>query len=515
MTLFTLNTGCYRSAGNLKIALGCLIMVISLISCGPSKDETLLTEGQQLATKYCGNCHLTPGPELLDKVTWRENVLPAMAERLGVEVLEGNMYLHSQQSTISSPDWQKLLKYYETLAPDSLTKPGQTAPNALQNELFKLLKPAEDSAIASTMVVKFDTLVKELLVGPASEPALYSYNQKLDKTFLEKLISPPVNISFSAEKSGKYIITAMGGMRALDETRGQISLISKDKQAGIVQISRELIRPIETTPVDFNQDNLTDYLVCAFGHNLGGLYLLKQLPDHTFQKVVVKEVPGATHTTIRDFNNDGWPDIMALFAHGDEGIWVFLNNKKGGFEERNILRFPPVYGSSSFQLMDMNADGKEDILYTAGDNSDYSRILKPYHGVYVFTNTGNLTFKQTFFYPINGCTKAVAADFDQDGKVEMATIAFFADLKNKPYEKFLYFKSDPLKPLNFAPFIALPDKMGRWICMDAGDWDGDGDMDIALGNFSRGFLNQERIQPDWNVKMPFVILQNNTISKSK
>ena len=75
---------------------------------------------------------------------------------------------------------------------------------------------------------------------------------------------------------------------------------------------------------------------------------------------------------------------------------MFLNDKKGGFTSTNLLRFPPVYGSSSFQLVDFNNDGKPDILYTSGDNSDYSKVLKSFHGVYIFLNQGDFKFKQCY-----------------------------------------------------------------------------------------------------------------------
>ena len=146
-----------------------------------------------------------------------------------------------------------------------------------------------------------------------------------------------------------------------------------------------------------------------------------------FTKLPIREVAGAIQATVGDFNADGWPDLMVLFAHADEGIWLFLNDQKGGFTEQNLLRFPSVYGSTSFQLVDFNKDGRLDILYTCGDNSDYSKVLKPYHGLYIYLNQGNFRYRQAYFYPINGCTKAVATDFDQDGDLDIATIAFFAD----------------------------------------------------------------------------------------
>jgi hypothetical protein len=143
------------------------------------------------------------------------------------------------------------------------------------------------------------------------------------------------------------------------------------------------------------------------------------------------------------------PILMVLFAHDDESIRLFTNMGNGSFAVTRILTFPPVYGSSGFQLVDFDKDGLLDILYTCRDNADLSSILKPFHGVYIYRNKGDWNFEQAYFYPVNGCTKAIAADFDNDGDMDLASIAFFADFKNKPEEKFLYFEQDG--PFHFCP----------------------------------------------------------------
>ncbi|WP_431214812.1 FG-GAP-like repeat-containing protein [Puia sp. P3] len=90
-----------------------------------------------------------------------------------------------------------------------------------------------------------------------------------------------------------------------------------------------------------------------------------------------------------------------------------------------MLRWPPSYGSSYFELADFNGDGFADIVYTCGDNADFSPVLKPYHGVYIYLNDGHNSFRPWYFFPINGCYKAVARDFDGDGDLDLAAIAFF------------------------------------------------------------------------------------------
>lgn len=489
------------------------------MACHNGRENKLLQQGKELAKTHCSGCHLFPDPELLDKESWKEGVLPAMALQFGIEVLQGNVYLHNKQSVLSSEDWQKIIHYYESLAPDSLKKsPEKTTTSNWA--IFQLKKPTADSSqIASTLMTVINRSEKEIYTSSLSKPGLYTWNNNFVSRLLIDLASPAVDITFSDQSvPAASIITCMGGMRALDTTKGDIfSLIRKSK--GIytkTKIEQQLTRPIQSRPIDFNKDGLTDYIICGFGHNKGGLFILKQLADKSFEKIPVRETPGATQSVTGDFNNDGWEDIMALFAHADEGIWLFINDKKGGFESKNILRFPSVYGSSSFQLVDMNQDGKLDIVYTAGDNSDYSRILKPYHGLYIYLNQGDVNdapvnFKKSYFYPINGCTKAIATDFDQDGDVDIATIAFFPDFKNKPYESFMYFENAqvPTKvQLDFKPNALPIHKNGRWICMDVNDYDGDGDEDIVLGNFSKGFLNQEQFKADWDIHTPFIVLEN-------
>lgn len=199
---------------------------------------------------------------------------------------------------------------------------------------------------------------------------------------------------------------------------------------------------------------------------------------------------------------------MVLFAHDDEGIWMFTNDRQGGFRSENILRFPLVFGSTSFQLTDINKDGLKDIILTNGDNADYSPVLKPYHGLRIYLNKGGYEYEEAYFYPVNGTTKAIAEDFDNDGDLDIATISFFADMKSDLSGSFIYFEQK--NELTFDPLVVPIQEYGRWIVMDAVDFDRDGDVDIVLGNFSRWFMNEENFEQTWNTQIPILLLLNNT-----
>nr|WP_234461974.1 VCBS repeat-containing protein [Pedobacter segetis] len=225
--------------------------------------------------------------------------------------------------------------------------------------------------------------------------------------------------------------------------------------------------------------------------------------DDTYEKIILKNKPGAINTIIDDYNKDGLKDVWELFAQGDEGISVFTNKGNNIMEERQVLRFPPSYGSTSFDLVDFNHDGYKDIIYTCGDNADYTPILKPYHGVYIFLNDGKNNFTQKYFYPINGCYKAIARDFDGDGQIDIAAISFFPS-SLQPEEAFTYLKNNG--NFNFSPYkLPLGTPFEKGITMDVADLDGDGKLDILLGN---GYYSSD--ESNKHIEPLFIVLKNKT-----
>ena len=232
---------------------------------------------------------------------------------------------------------------------------------------------------------------------------------------------------------------------------------------------------------------------------------MENLGNNKYEKHILKDVPGAIKVYIKDVNHDGLPDIWALFAQGEEGIFLFTNKGNGNFDQEEVLRFPPSNGSSYFEFADFNKDGFPDILYTCGDNADYTPVLKPYHGVYIFLNDQTNHFKQKYFFPINGCYKAIARDFDGDGDLDIASIAFSPDYIHQPLESFVYLKNNG--NFDFQPYTFPKADIGRWLTMDAGDIDGDGKIDIILGNFSIGPVMMKH-EVNWKKSPIFLVLKN-------
>jgi hypothetical protein len=479
----------------------------------PPTLQDQIADGHDLAAKYCVSCHRFPDPSLIDRMSWVNGVLPAMGKELGVHMFMGQ-YFSDDKSALSTSDWQKIVTYYKNTAPVNLIIPKPAVAPLSDWAIFSLERPKNVNKFmpGMTTMITFNPNDHQVYTADAANN-LYKWDAGLNSKLVGKFDSPVTGINYFDKPDGTNtaIVTCIGNMAPVNAYKGKVLLVNLgNKNKKPVLITDSLPRPVQTVAADFNKDGLMDYAVCGFGHDNGALYLLQQQPNHTFKKIVISSIAGGEQLITGDFNNDGWPDIMCLFAQADEGIRMFLNDHKGGFITKTLLRFPPVYGSSSFQLVDFNHDGKPDILYTCGDNSDFSKVMKPYHGVYIFTNQGDWKFKQTYFYHINGCTKAIASDFNHDGHLDIAAIAFFADFKYHPQEGFTYLEQK-------APNLFIAHEIpihtdGRWLTMDIADIDNDGYDDIILGNFStpgRGLVNQTGFTPNWDHNEPIIVLKNN------
>jgi hypothetical protein len=501
-----------------------VVTISWLTSCSnknkPYSVQDDIDDGRQLATKYCTLCHQLPSPALVDRASWISGVLPAMAKQLHIQNYMGQYYADGT-SLLNIVQWQKIVTYYSKTSPINLVIPKPAVQPLKDWAIFSLLKPVvkPDGQSAMTTLLAFNPFDKQFYSGDAANN-FYKWDKKLNSKLVKSMPSPVTGVIFNkdADNSESAILTCIGVMAPINVAKGkviEVKLNGKVKDDQQIIIGDSLPRAVQTVAADFNKDGLIDYVVCGFGHDNGGLFLLQQQPNHTYAKKLIRNEAGGEQLITGDFNNDGWPDVMCLFAQADEGIWMFLNDHKGGFITQNLLHFPAVYGSSSFQLIDFNHDGKPDILYTCGDNSDYSKVLKPYHGIYIFTNQGNWKFKQTYFYHIDGCTKDIAADFDNDGDLDIATIAFFADFKYHPSAGFTYLEQT--SPGKFMPHELPIDTYGRWLTMEVGDIDQDGKLDIILGNFAtpgRGLVNQKGFAPQWDKKNPVIVLKNISTSKA-
>lgn len=498
-----------------------IIIAASMLLFVSCKQNESTEDGQKLAKTYCVSCHSFPEPELLDKKSWEQYMLPRMGVFLGViehdslrNILVANDVerqiadasgIFPKQQVVTDEEWQKIKAFYLQNAPDQLPAPAKKeiskglASFTTEIPVYKLSPP-------SVTMAEIDTLSHALFIGDANSQSLSVFSPGLEFIQGAKVGETPVSM---AEFSNEYLVTMMGSFSPTDVGSGYILSLPKGngKTYNLIDSLRRLVH---SSYANLDGDGFMDIVTCEFSKWTGVLAWWKNTGNGNFEKRILRQRPGAVKAYVKDMNKDGLPDIIALFGQGDEGIYTYYNNGNGTFSEEATLRFPPSYGSTYFELYDFDRDGFDDIVYTAGDNADFPPVLKHYHGIYIFLNDGKNKFSQQHFLQMNGAYAAIPHDYDNDGDIDIAAISFFPDYQGQPDESFIYYTNDGKN--NFTLSTIDNPTMGRWIVMDKGDIDGDGDTDIVLGSLAFEVVPPNGLVEKWVQNgVGFIVLRNNTI----
>ncbi|MGK7395518.1 MAG: FG-GAP repeat domain-containing protein [Candidatus Cyclobacteriaceae bacterium M3_2C_046] len=507
-----------------------LTFIVLNSGCNTEKDKNQATEekkvqsvaAERLAKTYCATCHLYPEPHLLDKTSWKKYVLPRMGYFWGIyphdsvrqgliESGSGGQMVEAakvfpEKELLPEETYSRIVDFYLENAPDQL--PDTTNPEKSILRLFDIHIPNFRMSPPSTTMVSINP-DQTVYLGDAHTKSFYQFSAGADLLQAARLKEGAVWLEALPDQ---LLILVMGSFSPTDDQSGFLISLSLNEQGKAKVLIDDLQRPVHFVRGDLDQDQLPDLVICEFAKWTGSLSWWKNLGNGSYQRKVLRNKPGATKSYIRDLNKDGFPDVVALFGQGDEGIFAFYNDGKGNFKEKNLLRFSPSHGSSYFNFYDFNGDGADDIIYTAGDNADFRPVLKPYHGIYIFQNDGQNQFHQTFFYSLNGAYAAFPDDFDLDGDTDIAAISFFPDFTHHPEEGFVWLENQG--DFTFKPHHLPQQGWGRWIVMDQGDIDLDGDQDLVLGSLAFEVISPRSAEfmQEWvNAGIPYILLKNNTI----
>jgi len=510
-----------------------------VLSCSGKKKEAQAVEykdipatnltGNRLAEIHCSSCHLFVKPELLSKSSWKNDVLPAMGNRLGIYkenvrpnslfdagrsgavVKEANIF--PERPLLAKTDWNKIVDYYVSNSPDTILPPKRASKIKMGLKNFKYRESAYSHIPALTTMVKILPKNRGVVFSDSKRNinSLTFLTSNLEKDFVLGLKTAPIHYY---ERSDTIYLTSTGkNIFPNDVSDGSLQkLFTKGKAESYTakEVIPNLQRPVNMAYGDLNNDGREDIVACEYGNETGKLVWYENTGGDNYKMRPLDNRSGAIKAVIKDVNGDGHSDIIVLMAQGDEGVFYYQNQGDGTFSTKRLLSFLPLNGSQYMELVDFNNDGFDDILYVCGDNADKTPILKDYHGIYIFLNDGNLNFKQSYFYHLNGAYKAMPRDFDLDGDLDIAAISFFPDYASYPEESFVYLENKG--DLKFEDYSFPESTRGRWIVMDAEDMDGDGDIDLALGSFVY-FLpagDTTGLGQKWLSKGPSIVVLENT-----
>ncbi|MCX6139954.1 MAG: VCBS repeat-containing protein [Candidatus Kapabacteria bacterium] len=464
--------------------------------------------GEALSERYCKTCHVKPLPEHLDKATWVAKVFPIMRKYMGMDALPQRDQLpHDLKAfypafpTMTEDEWYTVAQWYIDNAPSVLPGPPPVVVSGV-TPLFNAVPIVQTVDLPLTTLARFDIPRHRMIIGDGLRNALFVTDIAGITVARVALGGPPSSVDIQADA---WYVTDMGQLLPHDSAIGKLVKVTwiNDKPTSTVLLD-SLRRPAHVTVVDLNNDGRKDFLMCEYGNLIGQFGWYEINAKGTKKYHLLAPLPGAIRAVVRDMNGDKKPDIVVQMAQAREGLFVYINGGKGRFTAKELLTFPPCFGSSSFSFTDTDGDGQDEVVITTGDNGDYENPpFKPYHGIYVFANDGRGRYVQSSFQRLDGAYGAIIRDFDGDGARDMLSYSYFPRFDRGDIDQ-LRFDSrfGSTSPITWRVQGA---DQGRWLVSDVGDVDGDGDDDVFLGNVSMGpGVVPETIAKRW--------MSNNTVA---
>ena len=528
--------------GGAVIAVFLLVLAFPALRDGVYElmDERQMSRGGELANVYCSTCHLEPSPDILPKKSW-EAALGYMGYMLGMENLDyladhpefAQENVKSKQSylleehmipdapLLSESEWDALRFYYVDSAP------AEPLPHAdkptLHWELpqFDIVQSDYRADPPVTTMVHIREETSETYIGDSLAHTLAVLDRDGQLKAEPGRYGPamsPVGIKFYDNAA---YVASIGDIFG-DQTSAvkiasisRLSLVDQNIDASSVSVVIDhLFRLAGIDTADVNNDGVVDFVVCGFGTRQGNVALYESQDDGGYREHVLISRPGAVKAEFHDFNGDGHLDIAVLLSDAREGFYILTNDGANQFESPTVFETHPSYGHTYFELQDFNRDGLMDILTVNGDNvdSDPYNTLKNYHGIRIYLNRGDLHFEEAYFYPLYGAFGAKAGDFDNDGDLDIAAISFFPDFKIELREAFVYLQNNG--DMNFSAHTTPETVNGRWMTIGAGDLDGDADLDIVLGgaNISVGMFAYMDLYRSMAESAPSILVLENTLN---
>lgn len=446
---------------------------------------------------FCAQCHPAPPPDVFPRDAWRREL-----KRVYGFVRDSP----KGRLDVAYPSLEAVVRYYQARAPEELPWPGieyAATPLPVRFETRHWPVPQVDplpnlshlSLVHLSDNRRLDVLACDMRTGQIL--LLRPYDPEPRWQVLARVDHPAHATVTDLDGDGirDILVADLGSMTPTDDPVGSVVWL-RGRPGGTYEPVRLLDavgRVADVQVADFTGDGKPDLVVAAFGWRARGEVML--LENRTkaggppeFVPRVLDDRHGAIHVPVCDLNNDGKPDFVALFAQEHETIVAFVNEGGGRFRQETIYQGPhPAYGSSGIQLVDLNKDGKLDVLYTNGDVLDSPEQLRPYHGVQWLENRGTFPFTHHPLAVLPGAHRAVAADVDGDGDLDVAAVSLLPPAERMSARRGRTMDAvvllEQTAPGTFVRH-ALEQESCVHVTCDAGDVFGDGRVHLVTGDFS-------------------------------
>lgn len=449
----------------------------------------------------CGTCHRVPPADILPRAAWRDAIGRMQAIQDGVDAV-----MSASAATPLSDAFAKALAYYERRAPEALAPPEAWPAEAASPSFERRWLTPPDApptpAISNVQLLDVEGDERPELIACDMRHGMVLLGRPYDRGAplvpIADLASPSHAVVVDLDRDGTrdLLVAELGEFLPRDHKKGAVVWLRGVGGGRYAPFSiGGLPRVADARAADVDGDGDLDLLVAAFGfRRTGGVLLLENRTTDwsqpQFAPKALDERPGAVALETADLNGDRRVDFVTVLAQEHEQVIAFLHSGGLSFRPEVLYTAPhPHWGSSGLALADLDADDDLDILLSNGDTFDDS-LLRPYLGLgwmeNVTTEGGGLRFDYRRLAAVQGPHGVRAVDLDGDRDLDVLASALVvggageADAR-LPGLVWL----EQVAPRRFERRTLM---MGhpRHASFAAADFDGDGDVDLVVGEMATG-----------------------------
>ncbi|MCF3651102.1 FG-GAP repeat domain-containing protein [Synoicihabitans lomoniglobus] len=251
------------------------------------------------------------------------------------------------------------------------------------------------------------------------------------------------------------VVACMGEVFPNNDRIGSVVVLENDGTQTFTPrvIADHIARVTDVRAADLNGDGRMDLAVAQFGYDQGEVTWMENRGDGRFDRHLLLSLSGAINVEIADMDGDRTPDIVAVVAQQWEEVYLFSNRGHGDFSRKVIFASTNEdFGSSGIRLVDMNRDGRPDVLYSNGDGFDYAEPgSRAWHGVQWLENRGDGFFRFHRIGDLPGAYSPVAIDLNGDGALDVVACSGFNEWSRPEAVALMAFINDGA--FNFTPQV--------------------------------------------------------------